>query len=71
LSSAFEGLHPTVQKAVPRTTGKAKSKDQFKGRFLKDSKKAMQKKVHIRRNVKIEGTPKIEGRTLDILSMVL
>ena len=36
LSSAFEGLHPTVQKAVTRTTGKTRSKDHFKGRFLKD-----------------------------------
>jgi len=36
LSSAIEGFHPTVQKAVPRTTGKTKSKDHFEGRFPKD-----------------------------------
>ena len=36
LSLAFKGLHSTVQKAVPRTAGKVKSKDHFEGRFPKD-----------------------------------
>jgi len=36
LSSAFEGLHPAVQKAVQSTTGKTKSKDHFERRFMKD-----------------------------------
>jgi len=59
LSSAFEGLHPTVQKAAPRTARKTKSKDHFEGRSSKDHTfKGRFLKVKNGRKVESKGTSK-------------
>jgi len=75
LSSAIEGLHQTVQKAIPTTAGKTKSKNHFDGRFLKDhileGKSIFEGGTIFEERFKIEGTPKIEGRTFVIHLIVL
>jgi len=63
VSSAFEGLHPTL--------GESSSKDCRKSQIKTTLQRKVSEGPHIRRKVQMEGSPRIKGRTLAIPSIVV